>query len=115
MVIPLGSKFILALREDEERRIRIMDDLERRVKRLELLMLNEAEDKIADLQGGQAGSIEKLERIMLKEAENEIATFRDEQAGSVLGPIGVKWTDMVLPIEEIIKKRANAAHTGRVH
>ena len=24
MVIPLGSKFILALREDEERRVRIM-------------------------------------------------------------------------------------------
>ncbi len=89
MVIPLGSKFILALREDEERRIRIMNDLERRVKRLELLMLNEAQNKIANL--------------------------KDEQAGSVDGPIGVEWTDMVLPIEEIINKRTDAAHTVSIH
>ena len=85
MVIPLGSKFILALREDEERRIRIMNDLERRVKRLGLIMLNEAENKIASLKDEQAGSAE-AERI-----------------------------NAMLPIEEIINKRANAAHTVGVH
>ena len=85
MVIPLGSKFILALREDEERRIRIMNDLERWVKRLELIMLNEAENKIASLKDEQAGSAE-AERI-----------------------------NAMLPIEEIINKRANAAHTVGVH
>ncbi len=85
MVIPLGSKFIFVLSEDEERRIRIMNDLERRVKRLELIMLNEAENKIASLKDEQAGSAE-AERI-----------------------------NAMLPIEEIINKRANAAHTVGVH
>ena len=85
MVIPLGSKFILALREDEERRVRIMRELDRRVKRLELLMLNEAENKIASLKDEEAG---------------------DAEAEGI---------NAILPIEEIIKKRANAAHMGRGH
>lgn len=84
MVIPLG-KLILSSREDEERRIRIMDELDRRVKRLELLMLNEAENKIASL--------------------------RDEKAGSA----EAEGINAILPIEEIINKRTDAAHAVGVH
>ena len=88
-MIPIGRNFVLLSKTDEERRIRIMDDLERRVKRLELLML--------------------------KEAENKIASLKDKRAGSVDSPLGVEWTDMVLPIEEIINKRTDAAHTISIH
>ena len=48
---------------------------------------------------------------MLNEAENKIASLKDEEAGDA----EAEGINAILPIEEIIKKRANAAHMGRVH
>lgn len=51
--------------------IRKQDDLERRVKRLELMQLEEAKNKMASLQDEKAGSFERDGLLTIEEIINQ--------------------------------------------
>lgn len=51
--------------------LRINDDLQRRVKRLELMLLKDAQDKIASLRDEDAGSVSNTGILTIEEIINK--------------------------------------------
>lgn len=54
-----------------ESQIRHCDDLERRVKRLEIMLMNDAQNKIASLRDETAGSVQKDGLLTIEEILNK--------------------------------------------